>query len=208
MADTDADWQQQLKKLGKQAKREQAQAQQARAQQPAPPVEDVDFATAVGTVTSLKPQQRYQPPHAPSPIRRRQDSLPENDMGLGVFISTAVDSDEPPRQFSQFGQGKKDIAKLLSGQLRIVSTLDLHGYTQEEAQVTLNEFIDYVQARGVCAEIIHGSGLGSRGFAPVLKTLVRRWLMAHPLVLAYVETHQNNDGAVRILLKRRWPEDN
>ncbi len=206
MADTEADWQQQLKQLGKQAKRDQAQAQQARAQQ-APPPAEVDFATAVGAVMPVKRQQRHQPPSTPGPIRRRQDRLPETETGIGVFISTAVDSDEPPRQFSQFGQGKKDIEKLLSGQLRIVSTLDLHGYTQEEAQVTLNEFIDYVQARGVCAEIIHGSGLGSRGFAPVLKTLVRRWLMAHPQVLAYTETHQNNDGAVRILLKRRWQDE-
>ena len=32
--------------------------------------------------------------------------------------------------------------------------------------------------------------------------LVRRWLMAHPDVLAYAEPHKGNDGAVRILLKR------
>ena len=60
----------------------------------------------------------------------------------------------------------------------------------------------YVQKRGVCAEIVHGSGLGSRGFTPVLKTLVRRWLMEHPEVLAYAEPHRHNDGAVRILLRK------
>ena len=41
------------------------------------------------------------------------------------------------------------------------------------------------------------------GYTPVLKSLVRRWLMAHPDVLAYCEPHKNNDGAVRILVKRR-----
>ena len=72
----------------------------------------------------------------------------------------------------------------------------------------LNEFIAFVQKRGVCGEIIHGSGLGSAGYQPKLKNLVRRWLMLHPEVLAYAEPHKNNDGAVRILLKRRRGEDN
>ena len=64
-----------------------------------------------------------------------------------------------------------------------------------------------MKKRGVCGEIVHGSGLGSSGYQPVLKNLVRRWLMAHPDVLAYAEPHKNNDGAVRILLKRRRSHD-
>ena len=59
----------------------------------------------------------------------------------------------------------------------------------------------------MCGEIIHGSGLGSRGFAPVLKHTVRRWLMQHPDVLAYTEPNGSNDGAVLILLKRVWKEE-
>ena len=81
------------------------------------------------------------------------------------------------------------------------------GYSQEEAQDVLNEFIDYVRQYGVCGEIIHGSGLGSRGFAPVLKNTVRRWLMQHPDVLAYTEPNGNNDGAVLVLLKRVWKDE-
>ena len=42
---------------------------------------------------------------------------------------------------------------------------------------------------------------------PVLKTLVRTWLMRHPEVLAYAEPRPGNDGAVRILLKRRRKAD-
>ena len=54
----------------------------------------------------------------------------------------------------------------------------------------------------MCGEIVHGSGLGSAGYKPVLKSLVRRWLMQHPDVLAYCEPRKGNDGAVRILIKR------
>ena len=39
------------------------------------------------------------------------------------------------------------------------------------------------------------------------KNMTRRWLMQHPDVLAYIEPREGNDGAVRILLKRRRRED-
>lgn len=74
-----------------------------------------------------------------------------------------------------------------NGHYPVVADVDLHGYTQEEAQQVLNEFIVFVQKRGVCAEIVHGSGLGSAGYKPVLKNMTRRWLMQHPDVLAYIE---------------------
>ena len=119
------------------------------------------------------------------------------------YVGSGASWDEPPASFSKNGQGKNDLQRLRNGHYPVVADVDLHGYTQEEAQQVLNEFIEFVQKRGVCGEIVHGSGLGSRGYTPVLKSLVRRWLMAHPDVLAYCEPHKNNDGAVRILVKRR-----
>ena len=104
-------------------------------------------------------------------------------------------------------KGKNDLQRLRNGHYPVVADVDLHGYTQEEAQQVLNEFIEFTQKRGVCAEIIHGSGLGSSGYKPVLKNMTRRWLMQHPDVLAYIEPREGNDGAVRILLKRRRREE-
>ncbi|HEZ4356025.1 TPA: Smr/MutS family protein, partial [Neisseria meningitidis] len=101
------------------------------------------------------------------------------------------------------GQGKNDIQRLKNGYYPVVTDVDLHGYTQEEAQKVLNEFIAFTQKRGVCGEIIHGSGLGSKGYKPVLKNMTRNWLMQHPDVLAYAEPREGNDGCVRILLKRK-----
>ena len=200
------DFKQLLKGLGKQAKAEQEQQQQ-REQEAAKQVEaEVDFAKEMGAVKALKPQNRAPRYVDKTPMRLRQQRLEEGDKDHYFYVSQEAD-DTPPKQYSKGGQGRKDIDKLLSGKLRVISTLDLHGYSQEEAQDVLNEFIDYVRLYGVGGEISHGSGLGSRGFAPVLKHTVRRWLMQHPDVLAYTEPNGSNDGAVLILLKRVWKEE-
>ncbi|MDO5686492.1 MAG: Smr/MutS family protein [Neisseria sp.] len=199
-------WQNQLNNLSKSARAEQAAAaeqEKARAAQKQRAAE-VDFAAAVGAVTPLKSTNRRPQENDNRPIHpRRQEA--ERDDSQDVFIGSGSLNDEPPAQYAHGGGGKNDVRKLLAAKHEIVATLDLHGYQQEEAQVVLNEFIDYVQQRGVIGEIIHGSGLGSRGFMPALKHLVRRWLMAHPTVLAYTEP-PGNDGAVWILLKRKRRE--
>lgn len=194
----------QLKALHKQAK----QKAQAQAQIPAKPTTspDIDFAQAMRDVTPLKAHNQYIAPVDKSPIQPRtveQTTLEKSDyfyIGEGVQL-------EIPSTFSKNGQGSHDIKRLQAGYYDVVADVDLHGYSQEEAQQVLNEFIEFVQQRGVCGEIIHGSGLGSRGYTPILKTLVRRWLMMHPDVLAYCEPRKGNDGAVRILLKRRRKTD-
>lgn len=202
-----ADWQNTLKNLGKTA-RDTAEAERAaekiRAAEAARrKAEAMTFAAAVGKVTPLKSSRRHSRPIDTTPVYPRRQTE-ERDNSGDIFVAESDGSESaPPRQYAAGGGGQNDIKKLLSGKLEIVSTLDLHGYSQEEAQTVLNEFIDYVQRRGVCGEIIHGSGLGSRGFVPKLKNLVRRWLIAHPQVLAYTEPDARNDGTVLILLKRK-----
>lgn len=197
------DFQATLKALSKQAKKEAQARQAAEAEAKKRQEDNLDFAKAVGTVTPLKNSQRYEAPRPKPGIKPRpkaESSLEAEDyfyVGHGQ-----VDWDEPPSSFSKNGQGKNDIQRLRNGHYPVVADVDLHGYTQEQAQQVLNEFIEFTKKRGVCAEIVHGSGLGSAGYKPVLKNMTRRWLMQHPDVLAYVEPHPGNDGAVRILLKR------
>ncbi|XXQ69141.1 Smr/MutS family protein [Neisseriaceae bacterium B1] len=194
----------QLKTLHQQAKaetkaREAAAALAKQQQREAEP----DFAALMKGVKPLKDTQRYVPPRDKSNIKvrdKRADMLETADYFYIGENGTRVDV---PDTFSKNGQGSNDIKRLQAGHWEVVADVDLHGYTQEQAQETLNEFIEFVKKRGVCGEIIHGSGLGSSGYTPVLKTLVRRWLMQHPDVLAYCEPRKGNDGAVRILLKRQ-----
>ena len=201
-----SDFQTVLKNLGKQAKQaaEQRAAEEARQAQLA--AEQFDFVKEMRDVQPLKNSQRYAPPRDTSPIKPRVQAEQELEEADYFYIGDGQWLDIPAN-FSKNGQGQNDIRRLQTGHYEVVADIDLHGYKQEEAQQVLNEFIEFVKKRGVCGEIVHGSGLGSSGYQPVLKNLVRRWLMAHPDVLAYAEPHKNNDGAVRILLKRRRSHD-
>jgi len=199
-------FQDQLKSLHKEAKaqaklREEAAAE-AKARKAAEESAETSFAEAMKGVQPIKPHNQYIPPRDKSPIKPRPKQADAEQDNL-FFVGEGSLQLEIPATFSKNGQGANDIKRLQSGYYEVVADVDLHGYTQEEAQQVLNEFIEFVQKRGVCGEIVHGSGLGSHGFVPVLKSLVRRWLMAHPEVLAYAEPHGANDGAVLILLRKR-----
>lgn len=196
------DFQTVLKNLGKQAKQKAEQQAAEEAKRAKLAAEQFNFAKEMHDVQPLKNSQRYQAPRDTSPIKPRAKIETELEADQYFYVGDGQWLDIPAH-FSKNGQGQNDIRRLQAGHYSIVADVDLHGYSQEEAQQVLNEFIEFVKKRGVCGEIVHGSGLGSSGYQPVLKNLVRRWLMAHPDVLAYAEPHKNNDGAVRILLKRQ-----
>ncbi|MEF1403247.1 Smr/MutS family protein [Neisseria gonorrhoeae] len=193
------DFQKILKQLGKQAKKEAAEKQESEKNKQKQEY-DLDFSQAVGQVSPLKNRQQYYAQSDKTPIKARPKDNRTDEENYFYIGSTYND---PPASFCKNGQGKNDIQRLKNGYYTVVTDVDLHGYTQEEAQKVLNEFIAFTQKRGVCGEIIHGSGLGSKGYKPVLKNMTRNWLMQHPDVLAYVEPREGNDGCVRILLKRK-----
>ena len=196
-------FQDQLQQLGKQAKAKRlAEEQQAKEVQKLQT--DVNFAEAIGKdITPLKARNQFQHPCDTSPIKLRvQQKELINDVTSYFYIGESQDN-TAPAVFSKNGRGKADIKRLQAKQWPIVAYVDLHGYRQDETQEVLNEFIDYIQQYGVVGEIVHGSGLGSKDYQPVLKTLVRRWLMAHPEVLAYAQPNERNDGAVYVLVKKK-----
>lgn len=205
-------FQEQLKNLHKQAKEEARAKQQAALKAQQAKEEEPDFASLMSDVIPLKNTQRYVAPVDKTPIKVRKQTSIALDEDRFFYIGEGDTRIEVPDTFSKNGQGSNDIKRLQAGHWEVVADVDLHGYTQEEAQQTLNEFIEFLKQRGVCGEIIHGSGLNSSGYVPKLKTTVRRWLMQHPDVLAYCEPRKGNDGAVRILIKRQrkpdiWAED-
>ena len=196
-------FQDQLQQLGKQAKAKRlAEEQQAKEIQNRQT--DINFAEAIGkNITPLKARNEFQHPRDTSPIKLRvQQKELINDVTSYFYIGESQDN-TAPAVFSKNGRGKADIKRLQAKQWPIVAYVDLHGYRQDETQEVLNEFIDYIQQYGVVGEIVHGSGLGSKDYQPVLKTLVRRWLMAHPEVLAYAQPNERNDGAVYVLVKKK-----
>ncbi len=94
---------------------------------------------------------------------------------------------------------------LSNGRLRVQRTLDLHGRTAQTAFSALHGFLLRAQAEQLrCVEIITGVGSGQEG--GVLRRELPFWLSRQDLrhlVLAAVHPHPGNQGAVRVLLRRR-----
>jgi DNA-nicking Smr family endonuclease len=95
--------------------------------------------------------------------------------------------------------------QLHDGRFAIQDLLDLHGYTVDEADTRVAEFLRSALLRGLkCVRIIHGRGLKSRN-GPVLKKTLLRWLTGRHRknVIAFATARQCDGGlgAVYILLK-------
>ncbi len=126
------------------------------------------------------------PKPAPIPRQRYADekAVLEDSLSDNISIDHLLDSDERlsyrapsmapdvPRNCTRaHGSGK--------------GTLDLHGYTSEEARLLLVEFLNEERKAGHRAvRSIHGQGFGSAGRKPVLKGPV--WLAQRKEVLAFV----------------------
>jgi DNA-nicking Smr family endonuclease len=92
------------------------------------------------------------------------------------------------------GLQKKLQRKIKQGVLRLESSIDLHGYRQNEALEALEIFIaEALQRRMRMVLVIHGQGYRSQSDA-ILKPLVQRWLATQSQVLAWCPA-QARDGA-------------
>jgi DNA-nicking Smr family endonuclease len=120
---------------------------------------------------------------------RRIDKKPE-PLGVG---------DQPG------GLDKASWHRFRSGRLAPERTLDLHGRTAQRAHTALQAFLHAAHADGVrCVEVVTGRGAGEAG--GVLRRELPMWLNLpdlRPLVLAASYPHPANQGAVRLLLRRR-----
>jgi DNA-nicking Smr family endonuclease len=103
------------------------------------------------------------------------------------------------------GLDKASWHRFRSGRLGPERTLDLHGRTAQRAHTALQSFLHTAHAEGVrCVEVVTGRGAGEAG--GVLRRELPMWLNLpdlRPLVLAASYPHPANQGAVRLLLRRR-----
>jgi DNA-nicking Smr family endonuclease len=94
---------------------------------------------------------------------------------------------------------------LSNGRLAPARRLDLHGHTANAAFAELHAFIVRASAdRLRCVEIITGRGAGETG--GVLRRELPHWLNRadlRPLIIAAQHPHPANQGAVRLLLRKR-----
>ena len=99
------------------------------------------------------------------------------------------------------------IGKLHTGHFSVQGYLDLHGYTGDEVNETLDAFLaEAFQRDWKCVKVIHGRGLRSvKG--PVLKDAVVRRLVGRyrKQVIAFVSARQCDGGlgAMYVLLRKK-----
>jgi len=107
------------------------------------------------------------------------------------------------------GLSRKTMKKLKRGELPVQDFVDLHGFTKQEAEVELKEFLIRSYKLGFrCVLIVHGRGLNSPESLPVIKEGLPRWLGQGPirkLVLAFATArpYDGGTGAIYVLLRRR-----
>ena len=127
-----------------------------------------------------------------------RESKKTNPRKTRLEIDRQIDypAESLPARDTQFNAGlqKKLQRKIKQGVLRLESSIDLHGYRQNEALEALEIFIaEALQRRMRMVLVIHGQGYRSQSDA-ILKPLVQRWLATQSQVLAWCPA-QAQDGA-------------
>ena len=165
--------------------------------------EDEDFRRAVADAKPLKHKKRVTPPRGASPVARQTllDERAALAESLGpVSLDDALDSGTELSYLKE-GYPRDTLRKLRRGHWVVQAELDLHGMNRYEARDAVAAFLNESPRR--CVRIIHGKGLGSRQREPVLKGLLRKWLVrADVLAFCQAPGNQGGSGAVLVLLKR------
>lgn len=161
------------------------------------------FLDSIKGVIPLKPQQKVMPEKPKPSFRKPQreiETIPWNleDPSARPLLSDSV------ILFSQPGLDIKVIKKLKYGQFPIEASLDLHGFTSDQAKNYLLKFLDNSLKQGKrLVKIIHGKGSYQLNEPPILKNLVYLWLQQIPEVLAISSALPRHGGlgAVYVLLR-------
>ena len=150
--------------------------------------DDIDFASLMSGVKRLR-DDRAPPVPRRKPVPGRTRPGPEAEQP-----PTAPAAASGEAEFFAPGLQARLRRRIRQGLPRPEASVDLHGYRQDEALARLERFVDAALADGLrMLLVVHGQGYRSAESA-VLRPLVRRWLAAHPAVLACCPA-QPRDGA-------------
>ena len=159
-------------------------------------------------MTDVKPLKKsgriyFAKKHKIPKVKKFKEGEEESFPLLNDVYNPEVASEEAV-SFARSGVDIRIFKKLENRTIPIVASLDLHGKTQEEARVSLTDFIHYCyqhQLRYV--RIVHGKGLSTHQAHPILKNQVCHWLPQFREVLAFQSAAQKDGGtgAMYVLLK-------
>jgi len=167
------------------------------------------FKEAMKGITPLKSSNRIVHASNKKNIKKRTKPHPDDTtpQTLKPYIAHQPDvTAECILSYQKPGLDPKLLKQLTSGKNAIQLTIDLHGETEASAEQTLIEAWQHAEAQALRhLLIIHGKGKQSVGNTAILKSLVNRFLLSMPNVLAFcsAKPQDGGTGAVYVLLKRK-----
>ena len=170
-----------------------------------PPEDAEEFRRAVADAEPLNHRKKvvHRRPTPPVPRQRLRDEQAALAESLGpLSLDDALETGNE-LVYLREGYSRDVLRKLRRGHWVVEDELDLHGMNRQVAAVSVAEFMRHCRKRGRrCVRIIHGKGLGSRQREPVLKVLLRKWLLREEvLAFSQAPAAQGGSGAVLVLLK-------
>ena len=118
----------------------------------------------------------------PAPTKTRCTTTIEDPQQLleeAVRDKRKLNVTNMPEYMEGYAEGINPVTldKLKNSEFSIQKTLDLHGFSLEDAQKTFEEFITDSIKNGLnCVKVVHGRGLKSRN-VPVLKDNLKSWII-------------------------------
>jgi DNA-nicking Smr family endonuclease len=118
----------------------------------------------------------------PAPAKIRCTTMIEDPQQLleeAVRDKRKLNVTNMPEYMEGYAEGINPVTldKLKNSEFSIQKTLDLHGFSLEDAQKTFEEFITDSIKNGLnCVKVVHGRGLKSRN-VPVLKDNLKSWII-------------------------------
>jgi DNA-nicking Smr family endonuclease len=118
----------------------------------------------------------------PAPTKIRYTTTIEDPQQLleeAVRDKRKLNVTNMPEYMEGYAEGINPVTldKLKNSEFSIQKTLDLHGFSLEDAQKTFEEFIaDSIKNGLNCVKVVHGRGLKSRN-VPVLKDNLKSWII-------------------------------
>lgn len=167
------------------------------------------FTEAMSDVTPFQPtvekisieQQRQQS----KPIRRNKVPLEINSLKSELYETPAERvSAHESLFFQRYSMNKTDLKALKNGSFHYHWSIDLHGYTELEAEKQLLNFLeDALNNQQKHVLVVHGKGYHSDTDVPILKNLVNQILRSWPHIIAFcsAKPKDGGTGATYVFLK-------
>jgi DNA-nicking Smr family endonuclease len=171
------------------------------------------FHSATKGIKPIPESDRYVAPMARIPLRgapaKPRTVEEDNAAVLRESLSDQFDvdgllDDDPTLSYSRDGVGPDVVRKLRKRHWPVQDELDLHDMTRDTARDQVGDFLRRAMSRGLrCVRVIHGKGYGSAGGEPVLRPIVRSWLVQKDEVVAFCVANKadGGHGALIVLLK-------